>query len=188
MKNYEAFLAIREKISEDERRIPTLQNELLNKQRAQVQLDEEARRAWALDEPNAGKLKATAEENEKAVVRLEEELKKLKTRVALMGKDSISMEEKAIRDLQVHYRALAEPLVKELAKRLRAAAEIEAEIQRLDYEAKLKGLTITVYPRVIMPIIFRFLLPDQGRFNNGPLGRFFGSLREDNFEVGEDPK
>lgn len=186
MKNYEAFLEIRKKISEDERRILELEGGELNlKQRSQAQLDEKAHRAWALDEPNADKLKATAQENEKAVFRIEEELKKLKKRVELMKKDNVPAQEAALADLRAYYRKAAEPLVMELAKRLGAAAEIEAEIIRLDKEAAQKGYQVTSYPRIIMPPIVRCLLPQEGKFRDGYLGGFLRCLKQDGFEIGD---
>ena len=157
MKNYEAFLTIREKILVDELRIPQLEGELVHRRSRQPQLEEEAHRAWALEEPDAGKLKAAAEENEKAIVRLDEEVKKLKKRVETLKKESIPAQEAAIRDLQVYYRKAAEPLVVEYAKRLRAAAETEAELARLNDEATEKGYQVAGHPRIIMPPMLRLL-------------------------------
>jgi hypothetical protein len=188
MKNYEAFLAIREKISEDEGRIPQLETELMSKRGEQARLDEAAHRAWALDEPNAGKLKAAAEENEKAVFKLGDEVKKLKKRVELMKKENLPAQEAALGDLRVYYRKAVEPLIRELVKRLRAACDIERQLGVLRDESTAKMQQVTPYPRIVWPTNTNFLIPVEGRFENSPLGFFFKALERDEFDIGEDRK
>ena len=183
MKNYEAFLKIREKISEEERRIPALETELVSKQRAQTKLNDEGVKAEMLEEKGRQAKKQAAEENEEAALRVKEELEKLKRKLEFMKTNSASATEAALGDLREHYRAASKPLVLELVKSLRAALETEKQLVSLADEANGKRTLVTPYPRIVCPIIWPLLLNPAGVFKEGPFDLWLRRVKEEGFDV-----
>jgi len=186
MKNYEAFLEVKEKMAEDECRIPALQEELVAKERAQAGLDETATRAEVLAERGADKLASAAEENGKAVIKLRGEIKRLQKKIEIMNENNNSRLEAALRDVREHYRAALEPLVAELIKKARALLEVEKQIGALRDEAQQKTAHVTPYPRMIFPWIPGVLLKQEEISIQQPFYLLLKSLKEEGFDIGEE--
>jgi len=184
VKDYERFLTIKRELEEAQKRIPELQEEIRAKSSKQGELEEKARRAVALDESNAAELRAARDENERAVIRFEDELVKTQEKLKTQHGEIGAAKEAALEDLRGHYHGVAEPLVKELARLLRAAAEFEGKLKALKIEADEKRVTVTPYPGglVVMPAI-RFLLGETGYLEDGRGGGFLKDLKDKGFDI-----
>ena len=173
MKNFEAFKKFKQKIAEAGINIPKLKDELLILKKKQPALDLEANKAKYLEEKGWHEKAQKAEENKKAVGKLQTEIEETEKGVEVLKEELKRLEDAALSDIRRHYRPLYEEAARKLLPALKQAFELEKELIRIAEEARGKANQVTPIGLLMVPPLNRLLVERDGEVKEyAPFHRF----------------
>ena len=173
MENFEIAIGIKRKIQETRASVPKMEAELLEREKAQEDLDNEALGAEILEKHVWQKMKENADENRGIIRKLRDELESVGKKIEISEREFKSHEGAALNDIRKHFRKPLEAAVRKFAKTLEEVEKLELEITRIRDEAASMGHKITYIPYDMTPFIKLFLTdPSDPIRSQWPISEF----------------